>query len=149
VGSVAFTECAEYEDIRQTCPTCDLSVNNSADNYGHQVATPPEQFIINMYTQVRSGAPLPINVTLQDGFGQTVIGWIDTVATIDTVANISGSRRVFYAEGAAVFKELALRGNQGVTYQLDFTLAVRAACAAAVSCAIVLTASSTGARFVR
>jgi hypothetical protein len=125
VGAVAFTECGTYEDARVSCPTCDLSYNNSAENYGVPMATPPEQFIINMRTQARSAAPLPINVTLKDGFGQTVKGWPDTIATIDTPANISGSLRVFYAEGAAVFKELALRGSENMTYQLDFTLSVR------------------------
>ena len=125
VGGVVFTECAQYEDTRVSCPSCDASINNTAENYGPQVATPPLQFLINMQTRVRSGAPLPINVTLKDGFGQTVMDWIDTIATIATTATVSGSLRTFYAGGSAVFKELALRGDENVTYELDFTVAVR------------------------
>ena len=125
VGSVVFTECAEYEDVRVSCPSCDLTVNNSASNYGNPVATPPSKFAIIMPAAIRSGAPLPINVTLKDGFNQTVMDWVSTVATIETPAKLTGSPRVFYADGVATFKELTLRGTQNTIYPLTFTLAVR------------------------
>jgi hypothetical protein len=51
-----------------------------------------------------------------------VTDWIDTVATIATNANISGSTRTFYQHSAAVFTTLTLKGNELATYDLEFTL---------------------------
>jgi hypothetical protein len=46
---------------------CDVAEGNFASNYGQVISTPPTQFLIDMPARIRSGAPLPINVTLQDG----------------------------------------------------------------------------------
>ncbi len=122
-----FTESidAALGNISVTCPSCILAADNIARNYGSPIATPPSTFVISMPSALRSGAPLPINVTLEDGFNQTVMDWVDTVATIETAAKIAGSPRVFYAHGAAVFKELTLRGAEDSIYPLVFTLSVR------------------------
>ncbi len=48
--------------------------------------------------------------------------WLDTTVTIDTAALVSGSLRTFYADGAGTFNGLTIKGNQGVTYYLNFNL---------------------------
>ena len=70
VGSVLFTEAAELERIACTPLPCAYdNLGNAASNYGQVMATPPAQFIISMPTKIRSGAMLPINVTLNDWCG--------------------------------------------------------------------------------
>jgi hypothetical protein len=71
VGSVLFTEAAELERIACTPLPCAYdNLGNAASNYGQVMATPPAQFIISMPTKIRSGAMLPINVTLNDWWGR-------------------------------------------------------------------------------
>jgi hypothetical protein len=70
VGGVLFTEARpdQVQDLESNChPLPCVVSNNSATIYGDDVSTPPLQFVINMPDEVRSGAPLPINVTLLDG----------------------------------------------------------------------------------
>jgi hypothetical protein len=50
------------------------------------------------------------------------MNWIDTFASIETDAQLGGSLRTFYKDGAATFTSLTLRGDEGVTYDLRFTL---------------------------
>jgi hypothetical protein len=123
VGGVLFTEAVDFEKLNCSPTPCDTSANNTASGYGQIQATPPLQFVLDMPTAIRSGAPLPINVTLQDGFNQTVENWVDTTATIDSAALISGSLRSFYVDGMAAFRGLTLKGSEGVSYDLQFTVA--------------------------
>jgi hypothetical protein len=52
-----------------------------------------------------------------------VTDWIDTFATIDTSALIGGGTlRTFYADGAAVFTALTMRGNASQSYDITITL---------------------------
>lgn len=75
-----------------------------------------------MTSRLRSGAALPVSVTLYDGFAQKVRDWRDTSATIETDASITGLLRTFYAKGAATFSGLTLKGAEGATYTLTLTV---------------------------
>jgi hypothetical protein len=123
VGGILFSEAVDFEALKCSPTPCDTSLNNGATGYGDIQATPPLQFVLDMPTAIRSGAPLPINVTLQDGFNTTVQDWIDTTATINSSALLSGSLRTFYANGVAAFRGLTLKGDEGVSYDLEFTVA--------------------------
>ncbi len=70
VGGVLFTEARpdQVQDLESNChPLPCVVSNNSATIYGDDVSTPPLQFVITMPEAVRSGAPLPISITLLDG----------------------------------------------------------------------------------
>jgi hypothetical protein len=67
VGAVMFTEAFEVETLKCHPVACDWATNNKATIYGEPFATPPVAFAVTSPTSVRSGAPLPINVTLHDG----------------------------------------------------------------------------------
>jgi hypothetical protein len=125
-GSILFTEAVQYEPLICSPVACDADIvdgTNYASNYGQVIATPPVQFLIDMPERVRSGAPLPISITLNDGFDQQVTDWQDTVATIESgAASVSGSLRTFYQHGEALFTGLSLRGAEGQAYELKFTL---------------------------
>jgi hypothetical protein len=87
------------------------------------VATPPKDINITLPPLVRSGAPMSVSVLLTDGFGQLLNEWENLVVTITTDALLSGSSlRVFYADGAAVFPSLSLKGNESTAYELMFTM---------------------------
>jgi hypothetical protein len=67
VGAVMYTEAVEVEPLRCTPTPCDWAHNNTALIYGVPFATPPVTFVVTAPEAVRSGAPLPISVTLTDG----------------------------------------------------------------------------------
>jgi hypothetical protein len=70
VGSVMFTEAAELGPMQCSPLPCAYdNLGNAASNYGQVMATPPAQFIISMPRSIRSGAMLPIIVTLNDWCG--------------------------------------------------------------------------------
>jgi hypothetical protein len=122
VGSVLFTEAEEFEALACAPKACDFSLNNSAEDYGQIEATSPKDINLTLPSSLRSGAPLPVSLTLLDGFGQALSEWESTVATIASDAMLVGSLRAFYGEGAAVFPSLVLKGNQSATYTLEFTV---------------------------
>jgi hypothetical protein len=97
-------------------------MNNTAALARQTIATPPKHIVVALPAAVRSGAPLPVSITLVDGFNQTVKDWSDTTATIETAAALTGSVRAFYAHGAAAFAGLVLKGAEGASYELQFTL---------------------------
>ncbi len=121
IGGVMFSEADEYDDLHCSPAACNTSAN-TAEDYGPVMATPAKDVAITLPAKVRSGAPLPISVTLSDGFGQLVNEWEDLVVTITTDALLSGSLRTFYSKGAAVFPSLSLKGNESVSYELQFTV---------------------------
>ena len=102
------------------CDTTDP--NNFASNYGQVYATPPTQFNIDIPDSIRSGAPLPVIITLVDGFGTLVSDWTNTVATIESLADISGSLRTFYQHGQATFANLVLHGDENQSYNMTFSI---------------------------
>jgi hypothetical protein len=67
VGAVMFTEAVEVELLRCMPTPCDWEHSNTAVIYGVPFATPPVTFVVTSPVTVRSGAPLPISVTLTDG----------------------------------------------------------------------------------
>jgi hypothetical protein len=121
-ASLLFTEAEEYTELNCSPLPCDTSVNNTAALARQTVATPPKHIAVAMPAAVRSGAPLSLSITLFDGFNQTVGDWRDTTATIETGAALTGSVRAFYANGAAAFSGLVLKGAQNASYELHFTL---------------------------
>ena len=122
-GSVLFTEAVDFAPLDCSPLPCDTSdPNNFASNYGQVYATPPTQFNINIPDSIRSGAPLPVIITLVDGFGTLVSDWTNTVATIESLADISGSLRTFYQHGQATFANLVLHGDENQSYNMTFSI---------------------------
>ena len=72
VGGVLYSEAVEVEPLNCHPVACDWATNNSASSYGQVMATPPAQFSISMPISIRSGAMLPIIVTLNDLCGAGV-----------------------------------------------------------------------------
>ena len=122
-GSVLFTEAVDFAPLDCSPVPCDTSSNNFASNYGQVYATPPTQFNIDIPESIRSGAPLPVVITLVDGFGTLVSDWTNTVATIESLADISGSLRTFYQHGQATFSNLVLHGDESQSYNMTFSIA--------------------------
>ena len=124
VGAVMYTEAAEFGQLSCALPCYYDSVlyNNSARNYGSEIATPPKTINLELPATIRSGAPLAVNVTLLDGFGHTVKDWPDTVGTVDSAGKLGGSLRTFYQSGAADFADLSLSGLQNTSYEVSFTM---------------------------
>ena len=122
IGGVMYSESRGYGNLTCDPRPCDWTQNNSASDYGDTLATPPKVINVTMPASVRSGAPLPVTVTMFDGFGQQMIEWDNLVVTITTDASIAGSLRTFYTDGSAVFPGLSLRGNESTVYSLVFTL---------------------------
>jgi hypothetical protein len=121
IGGVQFTEADTLNPVDCVPLPCNGS-GNVAQNYGMDRATPARTINIAAPLAVRSGAPLPITVTLTDGYGQLLNEWDDLVVTITTDALLSGLTRVFYASGAAVFSSLTLKGIEGTSYALEVTV---------------------------
>jgi hypothetical protein len=65
VGGVLYSEADEFAGLE--CPTCDTQLNNTASDWGQSVATPAKTISITLPSLVRSGAPMPNEVTLTDG----------------------------------------------------------------------------------
>ena len=121
-ASVLFSEADIFQPLTCAPTPCDASVNNTAAGGRQKYGTPPTVIGVNMSTSIRSGGTLPISLTLIDGFGQQLKSWADTTAVITTTAALSGSLRTFFANGAAVFSGLTLRGDELATYTLTFTI---------------------------
>ena len=122
IGGVMYSESANFGPLDCSPVACDWSHNNSATDYGQALATPPKTLNISLPTSVRSGAPLTVTVSMNDGFGQRLVNWDSLVATIETDAHLTGSLRSFYSDSAAVFSGLALYGAENTTYTLTFTM---------------------------
>ena len=121
IGAVMYAESAEYGPL-SCSPACDWSSNNSALDYGDTLATPPKQINVSLPPTVRSGAPLSVLVTMRDGFGALLVNWDGLVATIETEAQLVGTVRTFYLDGAATFDKLALFGAESTAYNLTFVM---------------------------
>ncbi len=121
-ASLLFTEAAVFSHLTCAPLPCDATVNNTAALARQTEATPPMTLDVNMTSRLRSGAVLPVSISLYDGFAQRVRDWRDTSATIDTDADITGLLRTFYAKGAASFSGLTLKGAEGATYTLQLTV---------------------------
>jgi hypothetical protein len=121
-GSVLFTEAVDFAPLDCNPDPCDTEVENFASNYGQIYATPPTQFNIDIPESIRSGAPLPVVITLVDGFGTLVTDWTNTVATIESLADVTGSLRTFYQRGQATFADLVLRGAESELYNMTFSI---------------------------
>ncbi len=69
VGGVLYTESLDRQALNcSPLPCLMFDQNNTASNYGDVQAMPPSTtFHISMPDAVRSGAPLPLNITLLDG----------------------------------------------------------------------------------
>jgi hypothetical protein len=68
VASIMFTESVEYEHFLNCAPVaCDVAASNTAVDYGQDIATSPKTINLTMPRSVRSGAPLPISISLLDG----------------------------------------------------------------------------------
>lgn len=122
IGGVMYVESSIYGPLICSPVACDWSLNNSASDYGDIIGTPPKVVNITMPAHVRSGAPLPAIITLVDGFGSLLQEWPNCVVEITTDALLTGSLRSFYTGGAAVYNSLVLRGMEGVSYNLTFTI---------------------------
>ena len=124
VGAVMYTEAAEFGQLSCALPCYyDFALyNNSARNYGSEIATPPKTINLELPAAIRSGAPLAVNVTLLDGFGHTVKDWPNTVGTVESAGRLGGSLRTFYQSGAADFAGLSLSGLQNTSYEVSFTM---------------------------
>jgi hypothetical protein len=118
IGGVLFSEADTLSEVDCAPSACNAS-GNAADDYGPERATPAKHINIAAPPSVRSGAPLPIVVTLTDGFDQLLNEWADLVVTITTDALLSGSTRTFYTAGAAVFSSLSLKGAEATSYTLE------------------------------
>ena len=121
-ASILYTESDNYAPLTCTPTVCDTTTNNTAALARKTVATPPVTIGITIPTTVRSGAPLPVNITLHDGFSQLVKDWASTTASIESFTALSGSLRSFYAHGYAFFPGLALSGNVSAVFSIIITI---------------------------
>ena len=123
IGGVLFSEADTWQDLDCAPLPCNTTgLANAARDYGAIFATPAKYINITIPSSVRSGAPLPVSVSLYDGFMQLINDWDTLLVTITTDALLVGSTRTFYASGAAVFSSLSLKGNENTSYTLTFTV---------------------------
>ena len=66
IGGVMYSESLGYGDLVCDPHPCDWRQNNSASDYGDTLAMPPKVIDNSMPERVRSGAPLPVTVTMYD-----------------------------------------------------------------------------------